>query len=176
MKYASLIVCAAVAAVMLSSCGDSTPKVKAEYVAPAGLTAENWADKAREMFAFDLSVPEGWKFSSGTGYATSVSYNIEFSTEAEDLEVAVDGFYKHVFALTEKTSAEGNFAFAPSKWEVTDKFTEIAPMGIEYLYNPPVWFFKTGKGVVQFVPLFDKNAKTMKLSIVCLDEKVFKKR
>jgi len=178
MKYVGLTLCAIAAGMLLSSCGDSSVVVvkRQQYVAPADMTAENWADKVKDAFDLELSAPDGWKFSTGIGYATSISYRVEFTTEEEDMAEAVGVFYRHMFAETEKASSEGNFSFNPGKWEIIEKYAEITPLGVEFFYNPPVWYIKTSKGFIQFAPLFNKETKAVKLQMDYLDESKFKRK
>lgn len=128
------------------------------------LTASNWQKVIKEVYGFDLTVPAGWTFKEGGKQSAAPSYNVQFTTEAEDFKAEYETFVQFIFALTEKiTPATGNHSGEYPDY-TGDKMDEVPKIMGEIL--APIWCFDTSKFIVQVDIMESEDNKTVQLYFV----------
>ena len=132
----------------LYSCGkDDNGKNDDNKENESELTATNWQKAIKDVYEFDLTVPEGWTFYEGKIVTANTTYDLRFTTENE-FEEAYSELMQYIFDLTEAIVPEdGNFDV-----DLFDgggrlgRYEGIPTMMGEPL---PIWYFNTPSYCIQ---------------------------
>jgi len=153
-QMANFRICATIITIAISmaliSCGkdDNTKKDDDDNKKDdSELTATNWQKTIKDVYEFDLTVPEGWTFSEGKIVTANTSYDLRFTTENEFKDAYAE-LLQYIFDLTEAVVPEdGNFDVDLfDGGGKLDRFEEIPTMMGEPL---PIWYFNTPSYCVQ---------------------------
>jgi hypothetical protein len=105
------------------------------------IKVSDWQKYFETNFDLNMAMPDGWTFKRGIRRNVQPIFESRFAIKTRDRKAACDSLKEHLFALTEKTSDDGNFAMANVAHRIKGDRLDAVP-------RDGAWYFTTSKGTI----------------------------